>query len=138
DADLVRGFALSRDGSRLLMTKLRAVPGAPPPGGVMSVVILPTTGGDATELALPPENREGPSWSSDGRRVLFAGHGTGEIYSMPVEGGSPQLLCRCADIRGVFFLDASPDGTQIVFTDGQWDSRLWVLKNSFSKTTTAR
>jgi Tol biopolymer transport system component len=79
DADLVRGFALSRDGSRLLMTKLRAVPGAPPPGGVMSIVILPTMGGAATELALPPENREGPSWSSDGRRLLFAAHGAGML-----------------------------------------------------------
>ena len=138
DADQVRGFALSRDGSRLLMTRLRVVPGAPPPGGVVSVVILPTAGGEATELAMP-DVRESPSWSSDGRRLLFAGRNPANaIYSMPAEGGSPQLLCRCADMRDVFFLDASPNGTQIVFTDGNWDNRLWVLKNAFNIPATKR
>jgi Tol biopolymer transport system component len=138
DADTVRGFELSRDGSRLLITKLRAVPGMPPPGGVISIVILPAAGGGATELAMPPEAREGPSWSSDGRRLFFTTKNPAEIYSMPVEGGPPQPLSRGVDLREVFFLRASPDGTQIVFTDEQWDSRLWVLKNALNRTTTAR
>jgi Tol biopolymer transport system component len=137
DADQVRGFALSRDGSRLLLTRLRVVPGAPPPGGVVSVVILPTAGGEATELAMP-DAREGVSWSSDGRRLLFASRNSpGEIYSMPVEGGPAHRMSVGVGLS-VDFLTASPDGTQIVFTDGQWDNRLWVLKNAFNQITTAR
>ena len=57
---------------------------------------------------------------------------------MPVEGGSPQLMGSGVGLSGVEFLDASPDGTQIAFTDEHWDNRLWVFKNALNKTTTAR
>jgi Tol biopolymer transport system component len=108
---------------------------------VVSVVILPTAGGQATELATP-DVRESASWSSDGRRLLFASRNSpGEIYSMPVEGGPPHLMGNLMGAGvglSVDLLSASPDGTQIVFTDAQWDNRLWVLKNAFKKITTAR
>jgi Tol biopolymer transport system component len=138
DADLVRGFVLSRDGSYLSMARLRAVAGAPPPGGVGSIIVLPTTGGEATELAVPVDAREGPSWSSDGRRLFLASKNPVGIYSMPVEGGPPQLMGRGVDLNELHFLNASPDGTQIVFTDEHWNNHLWVLKNALNKTTTAR
>ena len=137
DADIVRGFAISRDGSRLLMTRVRTVPGGPPKG-TATIVILPTGGGGATEMAMPPK-MSNPSWSSDGRRLLFArGQSTGEFYSMPVEGGSPQLMGTGIGLSDPSFLGASPDGIQIVFTDGTWSNHLWVLKNAINITTAAR
>jgi Tol biopolymer transport system component len=138
DVDSVGAFALSRDGSRLLMARIRAVSGAPFPGAA-SIVMVPTAGGDATELPMPPGVRAIPSWSSDGHRLLFASKNSSgdEIYSMPVEGGSPQLMGRIG-LSELYFLNASPDGTQIVFTDEMWNNHLWVLKNAINKNTTAR
>ena len=139
DADGVGGLAISPDGSRLLMMRMRLTPGGPPKG-TRSIVILPTAGGAPAEFA-PPQNLWGsaPGWSSDGRRLLFAGSkSSSEIYSMPVEGGAPLLMGTGVGLSSVYFLTASPDGTQIVFTDEHWNNHLWVLKNAFNMPTTAR
>jgi hypothetical protein len=137
DADGVGGLAISPDGSRLLMMRMRLIPGGPPTG-TRSIVILPTAGGAPAEFA-PPPNLGGPAWSSDGRRLLFPGSkSSSEIYSMPVEGGSPLLMGTGVGLSSVYFLNASPDGTRIVFTDEHWNNHLWVLKNAFNTPTTGR
>ena len=65
---------------------------------------------------MPVDVREGPSWSNDGRRLLLASKNPAAIYSMPVEGGPPQLMGTGVGLNELHFLNASPDGTQIVYT----------------------
>ena len=69
---------------------------------------------------------------------MLASKNPAAIYSMPVEGGPPQLMGTGVGLNELHFLNASPDGTQIVFTDEHWNSHLWVLKNALNMPTTKR
>lgn len=67
---------------------------------------------------LTPEgwNVNSPAFSPDGRSVYFlsAKSGTQQLYSMPLQGGTPQQLTAFALDVGNYQL--SPDGTQLLFS----------------------
>jgi regulation of enolase protein 1 (concanavalin A-like superfamily) len=71
---------------------------------------------------------EAPNWSRDGK--LFYFNSGGRIYTLPVAGGTPQMLdtglaVNCNNDHGI-----SPDGTQLAISDGsQGDkqSRVYLL-----------
>jgi WD40 repeat protein len=73
---------------------------------------------------------EAPNWSRDGRYLFF--NSNGKIYKVPVTGGEPQLLntgfaTRCNNDHGL-----SPDGTQLVISDGsqKGTSQIYILPSS--------
>lgn len=70
---------------------------------------------------------EAPNWSPDGSYLLY--NSNGRIYTIPVEGGEPELLdtgfaTQVNNDHGI-----SPDGTQLVVSDQSRDgqSRIYVL-----------
>ena len=71
---------------------------------------------------------EAPNWSPDGSYFLFNSEGL--IYTLPVDGGTPEQLdtgfaTQCNNDHGI-----TPDGTQLIISDGsQGDqgSRIYVL-----------
>lgn len=75
-----------------------------------------------------------PSWSPDGRRIVYSG-GRGihtyELFVMPVEGGAPE---RLTDNRHHEFFPAwSPDGAWIAYSadpDGDFD--VWLMRTDGS------
>ena len=59
---------------------------------------------------------EAPNWSPDGRSIIY--NSSGLLYKIPVEGGVPELIPtgfarRINNDHGI-----SPDGTQLVISDG--------------------
>lgn len=72
---------------------------------------------------------EAPNWSRDGSTLLY--NSGGRLYTIPVEGGEPQMLDtgtadRCNNDHGY-----SPDGKEIVIShnlDGQ--SRMFILPST--------
>jgi Tol biopolymer transport system component len=74
------------------------------------------------------EHFEAPNWSPDGKYFLF--NQNGQIYRLPVEGGTPTLidsgpLHRINNDHGI-----SPDGTRIALSDqssADGNSRVYVL-----------
>jgi Tol biopolymer transport system component len=73
---------------------------------------------------------EAPNWSRDGQYLLY--NSNGKIYKLPVTGGEPQLLntgfaTRCNNDHGL-----SPDGTQLVVSDGSQEgkSQIYILPSS--------
>jgi len=88
------------------------------------------SGGPATRLTSVGNNEE-PTWSPNGRRIVFVSNRTGDnhLYVMPASGGPNVQLTF-----GNFDDDQpswSPDGTRIVFTSGRSGSdALWTMSTS--------
>ena len=76
------------------------------------------------QLVFPPMLAYLPKWSPDGRQIAFFGHPPGEpwqIYLIPAEGGSPQLIYR----TGTNSADPnwSPDGKSLVFGENSLNNQ---------------
>jgi eukaryotic-like serine/threonine-protein kinase len=78
-------------------------------------------GSDKLQLTRPPFEARGPTWSRDGKKILFAGGDPGKnfaIYAIAAEGGAPQQLFGAPN-SDVFSPNWTPDGKSIVFQKSQ-------------------
>lgn len=115
----------SSDGMRLLVRRLS--PATPKQGGL--VVLSP----DGTENRVVERDGYGldGSFSPDGSQVVYAWYGSGGIYTVDLDGGTPHLLLAPAsrpypgeetEFKGELYNPVfSPDGTQIAYFDGMGD-----------------
>ena len=90
--------------------------------GYWEIYVMDADGGNQQNLTNNPSHDRDPSWSPDGKRVVFfsnrdghAMHGrpTSEIYVMDADGGNPQNLTN--DRNDDRFPSWSPDGRRIAF-----------------------
>jgi Tol biopolymer transport system component len=85
-----------------------------------SLEIYSTETGERKILHKALQHFEAPNWSRDGKFLLF--NNDGKIYSIPVEGGEPQLINsgfadRCNNDHGI-----SPDNSQLVISHHEKES----------------
>jgi Tol biopolymer transport system component/predicted Ser/Thr protein kinase len=102
---------LSPDGRRLLMTK------SDPKKGAEDIWIGDLDRGVQTRITGGLSNHEVPSWSPDGKRVVFLSDRGGmyDLYAQAVdEGGDPTVVWKSERDKGV--PSWSPDGRSIVVT----------------------
>ncbi len=73
-----------------------------------------------------------PEWSSDGQTVYYKAvdsEGTASFWSVPVAGGTPQLLVRFDDpSRRSNRLEFTTDGERFFFTIGRQESDVWLME----------
>jgi Tol biopolymer transport system component len=83
------------------------------------VYIIPVAGGAPRMVTANPDSYF-HSWSPDGKTILFTrpSHGSGNIYSISVEGGAETALTTGAGISDD--PDFSPDGQYIYFNTDRW------------------
>jgi len=76
------------------------------------------------QLVFPPMLAYLPRWSPDGKQIAFFGHPPGEpwqIYVVPAEGGSPELIYRSATNSAD--PNWSPDGKSLVFGENSLNNQ---------------
>jgi len=115
-------------------------------GREKALMVLPTEGGKARELFRVQEGyiNRSPSWTPDGRYVLFVRESQDkwlssrprrskprgvpeELWRIPAEGGEPQKLSAGVNIG---LVRVHPDGKQIAFTKHRFpDDELWVIRD---------
>lgn len=103
--------------------------------------IMPATGGDAREVVrIDPEeanHRVWPSWTPDGRHVLFARGQRGrptrnvQVWRVAAEGGTPQRLGLTVD--ELWWLRLHPDGRHVALGTWKTNNEVWVMENFLPK-----
>lgn len=76
---------------------------------------------------------QAPTWSADGKRVLYIKRdkGSTDLWWVPAAGGAPE---RLASLGGsIFTMAMHPKGNKIAYTQKLTTSELWALENLFSK-----
>jgi serine/threonine protein kinase len=76
------------------------------------------------QLVFPPMQAYLPRWSPDGKQIAFFGHPPGEpwqIYIVPAEGGSPELIYRSATNSAD--PSWSPDGKSLAFGENSLNNQ---------------
>ncbi|HVZ26895.1 MAG TPA: hypothetical protein VG842_12605, partial [Sediminibacterium sp.] len=81
--------------------------------------IMPKEGGMAVKLSSPPGVESMPKFSPDGKTIAYnaAYDGNGDVYTIPVTGGTPQRLTEHSAFDRV--VDWTNDGTQVLFASGR-------------------
>ncbi len=107
--------------------KLLAITCTTPDRPGRRVVIIPATGGAPRVVTENPDSYF-HSWSPDGKTIAFTrpSHGSGNIYSISVEGGPETALTTGAGISDD--PDYTPDGKYIYFnSDRSGSMQIWRM-----------
>jgi TolB protein len=134
------------DGSLDRLTKLTGVDNAPEvsPDGqsivfmhgnpVKNTFQIMTMGINGEHVGnIPNINGWDPTWSPDGRAILFASdkNGTNQLYTIRRDGSKPVRITSLPSIRGRS--DWSPDGLYIVTYSGEaWHRELYIMNSDGS------
>ena len=128
----------SADGKRIVFSARRKEHFRGHFGLTYEIYVMDADGGNEQRLTENRVEDKHPSWSPDGKRIVFSRSGeqqlhpgalvTSEIYVMDADGGNEQRLTenRFDDIQPSW----SPDGQRIVFAsnrDNFWNADIYVM-----------
>jgi beta-lactamase regulating signal transducer with metallopeptidase domain/Tol biopolymer transport system component len=115
-----------------------------PDGGVKKVLLIPSQGGQVTELVRWDQELSSyltdTRWSPDGKTVLFMLHkvsfvgknmkGINELWQVSIDGGEPRKIMETdLGMLGRRGFRVRPDGQQIAFPAGVGGDEVWMMEN---------
>jgi len=105
-------------------------------GGVKKVLLIPSQGGEATELVRwdqePASFLTHTCWSPDGKTVLFtlSKGATTEFWQVSIDGGEPcKIMETDLGMLGRRGFRVHPDGQRIAFPSATGSYMLWAMEN---------
>ena len=132
DAQARIAFVSSRDGH--FRDDIPGIPKLPAP----EIYVMDADGGNQRRLTNNPANDWSPSWSPDGKRIVFCSDRDGhvnehgwpipDIYVMDADGGNQQNLTN--NPKGDWDPSWSPDGKRIAFhsnREGRFNYEIYVM-----------
>ena len=105
------------------------------------IYVMDADGGNQQNLTNDPNDDRDPSWSPDGKRIVFRsnrdGHAidrvsTNEIYAMDADGSNPQNLTN--HLHEDRYPSWSPDGKRIAFSatrDGHFENNFGITEEIY-------
>jgi Tol biopolymer transport system component/DNA-binding winged helix-turn-helix (wHTH) protein len=114
--------AFSPDGSSVVFVRGTLA------GVVSDLYVVPTAGGDARRLTFDKTWIKGaPTWTRDGREVVFASArgGLASLWRVPASGGEPQPVAGVGVIASS--PSVSPIGNQLVYQQQFFKENIWRL-----------
>jgi Tol biopolymer transport system component len=119
----VESIRLSPDGGRASYSV------ADPKTGTADVWVAEASGAAPVRMTSEPFDEKQPTWSSDGRSVLFRSdrNGPPDVYTVPVGGGSARPLLELPGVQTPE--DVSPDGQSLLYTEADRTTGfdIWIL-----------
>jgi Tol biopolymer transport system component len=120
----------------------------------VTLKVMPVEGGPPRELlrASAPEDLRAPTWSPDGKFLVFFKldtrdpNRTAEVWSIPVEGGTPRKLDLGGPVPRIPNNDADlnksirihPDGRRIAIETTEPKVEIWVMENFLAQVQAGR
>lgn len=109
------------------------------PGGALNIWTMNEDGSDLRQLTRDAGNNFSPSWSPDGRQIVFVSTRDGgqDLYVMDADGSNLRAITR--DANDDNWPRWSPDGTMIAFesTRGSGTPEVYVMNAQASATPSA-
>ena len=113
--------------------------------GSQVVLVMPAAGGEVRELVRIDEKeadyRVWPSWTPDGRHVVFAKgldgktHRNVQVWRVAAEGGEPQRLGLT--VQDLSSLRLHPDGRRVAIETWTGSVEVWAMENFLPKAAAA-
>jgi serine/threonine protein kinase len=103
------------------------------PNTLTKVAIIPFAGGDPVKVLNVPSSvtiNAGLRWTPDSRALTYIDtiNGVSNIWSLPVDGGTPKQLTEFKTDQ-IFWFDFSRDGKQLVLSRGTQTSDVILIKD---------
>jgi hypothetical protein len=114
-------------------------------GSLVTLQVMPVEGAKPRELmrVSAPEDLRAPTWSPDGRFMMYFKLdtrdpiGTVEVWSIPVEGGTPHKIDLGGQVPAIPGNDANlnksirihPDGRRIAIETMEPKAEVWMMEN---------
>ena len=132
-ANLLQGFAWTRDGSGLIVSSSRGSTMAYPPS--YSIWRVSTGRGDPLQLTFGETSYESPDIAPDGRVVVSRVRAQSDVWKFPIDGDPADNAKRGVRITRqtgqVQTVSVSPDETEVVFlSDSGGHSNVWAARTS--------
>jgi Tol biopolymer transport system component len=104
---VVTGLDWSPDGTQLAYSMKQ--------DGVYNLWVMPSSGGESTQITTGAESKWQCAWSPDGSEIAYTSAGT--IWAVPPSGGEPRRITTdSSDINwGISSISWSPDGKKMAY-----------------------
>lgn len=99
-------------------------------GGVEDIYVVPTSGGEPSQVTTDSTTIYGLTWSQDGSEIIYSARrgGVNGLWRIDADGSSPSLVRSASE--GTFFKHPTLSGKRLAYTQQSAQLDIWALARS--------